>query len=1025
MKKFNLTEWALKHKQFMYFIVGVIAIAGIFSYQSLGRMEYPDFTIRQMIVSVGWPGATAKQVGEQVTDKIEKKLQDTPGLDYLESCSKPGQSVIYVYLEDTVEDAKIRATWFEVRNMVNDIKDTLPKGVIGPYFNDRFDDVFGNVYAITGDGYSYEQMRVKAEEFRQELLQNVPDVKKVELIGVQDEKIYVEVESSKLSQLKLDPNIIANTLQAQNSMTPTGKISVSSDDLYLRVTGIFDNVEQIKNLPIRANGNTFRLGDIATVKRGYEDPETKMYFNGQEAIGIAVSMDKGGNVLTLGHNLEIAKEKFEKEAPAGLELHQVANQPEVVKDSINEFKETLALAVIIVLVVCFVSLGRRPGIIVAFSIPLVICGVFACMKLSGIALQQISLGALIIALGLLVDDAIITTETMIVKLEQGWERDAAASFAYTATAYPRLTGALITCAAFTPVFFSKGLAAEFVGCIFIVVSMALILSWLVAGTITPMLGEWLIKVKPEHHGSEHNQYDKKIYNKFKQLLGWCLNHRKIVVITTIICFTASCLLFSTLKQEFFPGSARPELIVDLALPEGSNFEATDNMAKKFAKELDGNENIVDYSYYVGQSSPRFVLTISPLLPNTSNAQFIIVTKDKQARTELSEEIKSFGASEFPDIRMNRRILQTGPGDLYPVNLRVSGTDVDQVRQIAQKIASKMEKDPNLCDVNMNWNEKSKVINLKIDQDKARALGVDSQSLSMTLFTELSGYPVTEFREGDKTISIVLRQDLKDSKNLDSVKNLNVITSYGTYIPLDQIAEISYGAEEGLIWKRNIKPTITIQANVATDITGNNATQQTFDDLETYRKGLPAGYSVDIGGSLEMTNKSIKLLVPTIPIMLLIIMVLLMIQLQDLRNMALALSTAPLGIIGASLALFLTDRPTGFVVYLGILALAGIIMRNSVILIDQIEQQIASGETKINAIINATVMRFRPILLTATAAILGMIPLASSVFWGPMAVAIAGGLFVATVLTLLVLPTLYAVFFKVKNDEEGIVLNDEF
>lgn len=1019
MKKFNLTEWALKHKQFMYFIVVVVVIAGAFSYQSLGRMEYPDFTIRQMVVSVVWPGATAKQVEEQVTDKIEKKLQDTPGLDRIESCSKPGQSVIYVYLEDTVANENIRATWFEVRNMVNDIKDTLPSGVVGPYFNDRFDDVFGNVYAITGDGYSYEQMRVKAEDFRQELLQNVPDVKKVELVGVQDEKIYVEVESSKLSQLNIAPTLITSILEAQNSMTPAGKISTSTDDLHLRVTGIFDNIEEIKNLPIRANGNTFRLGDIATVKRGYEDPEAKMYFNGQEAIGVAVSMEKGGNVLTLGNNLDLAKEKFEKELPVGLEINQVANQPEVVKESINEFVETLVLAIIIVLAVCFLSLGWRPGVIVAFSIPLVICGVFICMKLSGIALQQISLGALIIALGLLVDDAIITTEAMIVKLEQGWERDSAACFAYSSTAYPRLTGALITCAAFTPVFISKGAAAEFVGCIFIVVSMALLLSWLTAGTITPMLGEWLIKIKPNHQGSEHDIYDTKFYKKFKSVLHWCLNHRKVVVIATVACFMVSCLLFTTLKQEFFPGSARPELIVDLSLPEGSTFEATDAMAEKFAEKLDGSEKIENYSYYVGQSSPRFVLTANPALPSTSTAQFIIMAKDKEARTELSQEIKKFGASEFPDVRMNARILQTGPGDTYPVILRVSGNDVDQVREIAQKVANKMMQDPNLCDVNMNWNEKSKVIHLNIDQDKARVLGVNSQNLSMVLYTELTGYPITEFREGDKTISIVLRQDLNDSKDLASVKNLNVITDYGTYIPLDQIAEISYGAEEGLIWKRNIKPTINLQANVASDITGNTATQQIFDSLESYRESLPAGYSIDIGGALEMTNDSVKMLIPTIPIMLLAIMVLLMIQLQNLRNMALALATAPLGIIGASLALFVTGRPTGFVVYLGILALAGIIMRNSVILIDQIEQQIASGQTRINAIINSTVMRFRPILLTAAAAILGMIPLTTSVFWGPMAVAIAGGLFIATVLTLLVLPTLYAIFFKVKNDEEMV------
>ncbi len=1017
MKKHNLTDWALNHKQFVYYIIFVVLVSGMFSYQNLGRMEYPDFTIRQMVVSVAWPGSSALQVEEQVTDKIEKKLQNTPGLDYLESCSRPGQSIIYVYLKDTVAENEIRSTWFEVRNMVNDISGTLPTGIVGPYFNDRFDDVYGNVYAITGDGYSYEEMRVKAEAFRQKVLQEAEGVKRVELIGVQDEKIYVEAESSKLSNLGIDPALITSTLQAQNSITPAGKVSTSSDDVYLRVTGVFDNLEEVENLPIRANGETFRLGDIAKVTRSYEDPESKMYYNGVPAVGIGISMEKGGNVLTLEKSLEKTKEEFEKDLPAGLTVSLVANQPEVVKESINEFIETLALALIIVLIICFASLGLRSGLIVAISIPLVICGVFSIMYIKGIALQQISLGALIIALGLLVDDAIISIEMISVKLEEGWERPKAASFAYSSTALPRLTGALITCAAFTPVFLSKGNAAEFVGSIFVVVSIALLLSWLAAGTIVPMLGERFIKIKPGKEEA-HDVYDKKFYRVFRGILEWCLNHRKAVIIATVVCFVGSLALMANLKQEFFPSTARPELIVDLTLPEGTAFEATELTAAEFAKSLEKEKKLIShYTYYVGEGAPRFVLTFSPSIPNPNMAQFVIVAKDKDSRIELEKRINKFSDGKFPEVSVNTRILQAGPGDVYPVSLRVTGTDIDQVQAIAKKVEIAMISDPNLCDVSMNWNQKNKVVNIEIDQDKARALGVYSQSIASTLQTELSGYPITEFREGNKTVSIVLRQDAHNIKSLSSIKDLNIRAGDGNYIPLDQVAKISYDAEFGMIWKRDLKPTITVRANTVPEITGNTATQQAYDNLESLRSSLPESYRIDIGGPLEMMKTSLESLAPTIVIMILIIVTLLMIQLQDMRKMLMALMTAPLGLIGVSLALFFTGSPMGFVVILGILALMGITMRNSVILIDQIDQELNLGETKWNAIINATVKRLRPIMLTAAAAILGMVPLATSVFWGPMAIAIAGGLFIATVLTLMVLPVIYASVYRAKPSED--------
>jgi multidrug efflux pump len=1015
MKNLNLTEWALNHKQLIYFLVGMIFLMGIFSYQQLGRMEDPDFVIRQMIVSVSWPGASARQVEEQVTDKIEKKLQDTPGIDYLKSYSQPGKAVIYVTLKDTVSEKDVRPTWLEVRNMVNDIKSTLPQGIVGPTFNDRFDDVFGCIYALTAEGYSYEEMREQAEQIRRTLL-GVKNVKKADLLGVQTEKIYIEMENSKLAQLGIDPNLIINTVKAQSSMAASGMIETSSDNVYLRVTGIFENIDSLKNLPIRANDRTFRLEDVAKIQRSYIEPmDPKMYYNGQPAIGIAVSMDKGGNILTLGTDLEQTISQIKQDLPLGLEINQVSNQPEVVKESIGEFIKSLRESIIIVLIVSFLSLGVRSGIVVALCIPLVIAGIFVCMQIFGIDLHKVSLGALIIALGLLVDDAIIAVEMMTVKLEQGWGKFEAACYAYTATAFPMLTGTLITCAGFIPIGFSKGSASEFTSSIFTVVTIALLISWFVSVLVTPLLGYKLISLKSKVD-KDHDLYDSKFYRFFRGILTWCLRHQRLVLGITMACFISSLFLLKIVKQEFFPPSVRPELIVEMTLPEGASLKATEQEAKKFAERLTDDTNIENYSYYVGEGAPRFVLTSDPKLPAANYAQFVIVAKDLAAREALNTKVNTIFTEDFANVRGHVKLIQTGPPSPYPVMLRVTGYDHEKVRSIAKQVSDMMMKNPSLYDINFDWNEKNKVMHLAVDQDKARMLGIDSQSLALDLQTQLSGASIAEFYEQDRTVGIVFRMDYQNRKDLSTIKDLPIHIGNGQYVPLDQIAKISYDAEEGLIWRRDLKPTITVQADVRPEVTGNDATKKVYADLAALRQSLPPGYRIDIGGSLERSQQSMEFLLKPVPVMIVIIITLLMIQLQKIPLMILAVLTAPLGIIGVSLSMLLTMRPMGFVAELGILALSGMIIRNSVILIDQIEQHIKAGETPWDAIIDSAILRFRPIMLTAAAAILGMVPLIPSTFWGPMAVAIAGGLLGATILTLLVLPTMYAAWFKIKYED---------
>lgn len=1010
----NLSEVALKHRVLVWYFIILVAIAGVFSYMKLGRMEDPTYTVRTMVVSVAWPGASAQQMQEQVTDKIEKKLQDTPNLDYIKSYSRPGQSVIYVNLTDQAPRDSIRSTWLEVRNLTEDMKKDLPSGVYGPYYNDRFDDVYGSVYAITGDGYSYEELRQKAEKIRRIML-DVPDVSKVELLGVQTEKIYIEVANAKLAELGIAPTVISDAVNGQNAMTPSGMIDTQSDNVYLRLSGEFNDVEAIRNLPINAGGRVFRLGDIATVERRDVEPaDPQMYYNGQPAVGIALSMKSGGNNLALGENLKKLLASVKPDLPAGMEIHQVSDQPQVVKDSISDFVNTLREAIIIVLIVSFLSLGLRTGLVVAFCIPLVLTGVFCVMEIAGIDLHKVSLGSLIIALGLLVDDAIIAVEMMTVQLEKGMNRFDAACYAFKATAKPMLTGTLITCCGFIPVAFADGAASEFCQALFPVITAALVISWIVSVMVAPLFGYYLIK--PKAATETKPLYSGRFYVFFRRVLRWCLTHRTIVLSGTAALFVLSLGLMKFIPQEFFPPSLRPELIVEMTLPEGSSLQATQKEAARFSKYLQSKDSLLkDYSYYVGEGAPRFVLTIEPVLPANNYAQFVVVAKDTAAREELTQDIKKEMADQYPNVRSNVKNVPLGlPAD-YPIMLRVSGYDTDKVKAYAQEAAQIIAKDPNTENVFLNWNQKNKVMRVDLDQNKLKTLGISGQTVAQTLYTEISGATVAQYYAPDKTIDIQLRLRDADRQNLATIQSLPVYTGPTTgYVPLEQLGKIRYDAEDGLIWRRDLKPTITINAGIKTG-TANDATQKAYDSLADLRKSLPFGYSIDIGGSLEDSQKSLKYLLQPVPIMIILIMTLLMFQLTSPSLMVMALIMAPLGLIGVAAGMLIFQQALGFVAYLGILALGGMIIRNAIILIDQIQKHMAAGDNPWQAIIDSAVMRFRPIMLTAAAAILGMVPLMGNIFWGPMAVAIASGLFVATVLTLLVLPTLYAAWFRIGED----------
>ena len=1007
----NLTELSLRHRTLVWYFIIVFAVGGIVSYNALGRMEDPAFTIRQMVVSAAWPGATAEEMQEQVTDKLERRFQDTPGLKSIDSETRPGQTIIYIQLRSDIDDALIRPTWRDVRNFGEDVKKDLPDGVYGPYYNDRFDDVYGSVYAVTGADYSYEELRQMAEDARRRIL-TVPSVQKVVLLGVQPERIYVEIALDKLAQLGIPPTAITDALRGQDTMTSGGTVDTETDTVQLRASGVFEDIEDIRALPIAANGNVFRLGDIASVERRTIDPpEPKMFYNGAPAVGIAVSMEDGGNILALGSNLKDLTTEIRSDLPLGMELHEVSNQPAVVRHAIHDFVETLALAILIVLAVSFLSLGLRTGLVVAGCIPLVLAGTFIFMYILGIDLHKVSLGALIIALGLLVDDAIIAVEMMSVQLERGMGRFDAACYAFTQTAKPMLTGTLITCAGFIPVAFSKGMASEFCRTLFPVIGIALVLSWVVSVMVAPLFGYYLIRVKKEDTGM-HDPYSSPFYQFFRRVLTLFLAHRSAVLIGTVLLFAASLAAFPHIKQTFFPPSLRPELLVELTLPQGASITATEREAERLSALLAAHsDKIESYACYVGQSTPRFVLPVNVKAAADNRAQFVITAIGTEEREQLAALINEARSSELSGVRVATQYIQTGPPADFPIMLRVSAPTMDGVRRVAEQVAAIAANDPAAANIHLNWTEKSKAVHIDFDKEKLKLYGLSAKTVKQMLYTELSGAQAAEFYTGDRNIGITLRLADADRTNLERLGELPIATQGGS-IPLAQIAHLSYAAEDGLIKRRNLRPTIIVQGDAATS-EGNAAAQRIYAATEELRKNLPAGTTITPAGALEDSAEAMGYLVQPVPAMIFIIMTLLMLQVGTMGKMVLTLLTAPMGLIGVALAMLLTNSAMGFVAYLGVLALFGMIIRNSVILIDQIKKHEESGEKPMDAIIDSAVLRFRPIMLTAAAAILGMLPLMRNVFWGPMAVAIAGGLIVATVLTLLVLPVMYAVAYRVK------------
>ena len=1008
----NLTELSLRHRALVWYFIIVFTIGGVFAYNALGRMEDPAFTIRQMVVTAVWPGATAEEMQEQVTDKLERRFQDTPGLKDIKSETRAGQTIIYIQLRSDIDDSLIRPTWRDVRNFGEDIKSDLPDGVYGPYYNDRFDDVYGSIYAITGADYSYEELRAMAETARRRIL-TVPSVQKVILLGVQPERIYVEISLARLAQLGIPPTAITNALHTQDSMTTSGTVETETDTVQLRASGVFENIEDIRALPIAANGNVFRLGDIATVeRRTATPPEPMMFYNGAPAIGIAVSMEDGGNILALGSNLAALTDEIRQDLPLGMELNEVSNQPAVVQHSIHDFVETLALAIIIVLAVSFLSLGFRTGLVVAGCIPLVLAGTFVAMYMLDIDLHKVSLGALIIALGLLVDDAIIAVEMMSVQLERGMERFDAACYAFTQTAKPMLTGTLITCAGFIPVAFSKGMASEFCRSLFPVIGIALILSWIVSVMVAPLFGYYLIRVKKGAEAA-HDPYQSRFYRLFRRVLTLFLSHRAAVLIGTVLLFAASIAAFPHIKQTFFPPSLRPEILVELTLPQGASIAATEREAKVLSAILDAHsDKIANYAAYVGRTSPRFVLPVNVKADADNRAQFVITANGTEEREELAALIAEAQLNELSSVRVATQYIQTGPPADFPVMLRVSASTTDEVRRIAEQVAAIAADDPATANIHLDWTEKSKAVQIDFDKAKLKLYGISARDVKQMLYTELTGAQAAEFYTGDRTIGIVLRLVGRDRTNIERLGELPIATAGGS-VPLAQIAHLSYGAEDGFIKRHNLRPSIMVQAEVR-EGEGNDAALRIYKATEELRRSLPAGTTIETAGALADSADSMHYLMQPLPAMIFIIMTLLMLQLGSMGKMTLTLLTAPMGLIGVAFAMLVTDSALGFVAYLGVLALFGMIIRNSVILIDQIKKHEEAGEQPMDAIIDSAVLRFRPIMLTAAAAILGMLPLMRSVFWGPMAVAIAGGLIVATVLTLLVLPVMYAVAYRVKN-----------
>ncbi len=1047
---FNLSEWALRNRSLVLYTMLVVAIAGAFSYLQLGRSEDPPFTFKVMVVRTLWPGATAEDVSRQVTERIERKLMETGDYEFIRSYSRPGESQVIFVARDSMRSKEIPALWYQVRKKVGDVRATLPEGVIGPFFNDEFGDTFGNIYALTGEGFDYAVLKDYADRVQLEL-QRVPDVGKVDLLGLQDEKIWIEVSNTKLATLGIPLAAVQQALAQQNAVTPAGFFETPTDRVQLRIDGQFRSVEEIRTFPIRAGDRTMRLGDIAEVKRGFADPASpKMRYMGQDAIGIAVSMHEGGDILRLGEALDTEFARLQRSLPTGMELRRVADQPAAVRDSVGEFVKVLAEAVTIVLLVSFFSLGFRTGLVVAVSIPLVLAMTFLAMDWFGVGLHKISLGALVLALGLMVDDAIIAVEMMAIKMEQGFSRFKAAGYAWSHTAFPMLTGTLVTAAGFLPIATAASGTGEYTRSLFEVVTIALLVSWIAAVLFIPYLGDKMLpdfgppqparpgtlaarwqdfrtglarrvpalssRLVPAEHAHDHDPYQKPFYVRFRRLLDWTLRHRWLVIGATAAALVLSIGMFRFVPQQFFPDSTRLELMVDMELAEGSSLRATEAQARRLEALLAGHDGVDNYVAYVGTGSPRFYLPLDQQLPQANFAQFVVRATDLQARETVRKWFIDEVIPAFPELQLRITRLENGPPVGYPIQFRVSGEHVDRVRAIANEIAGKVRENPHVANVNLDWNEPSKVVRLRVDQDRARAIGVSSQHVAQFLSGSLSGLQVSTYREGNELIGMLLRGPPDERTRLDLLGSLSVPTENGQSVPLSQIATLEYAFEDGIIWHRDRLPTITVRADIRDGVTPPTVVAQILPTLDGIRTALPEGYLLETGGTIEDSGKGQDSIKAGLPLFLFVVVTLLMIQLRSLSRSALVLLTAPLGIIGVTLFLLVFRVPFGFVAMLGTIALAGMIMRNSIILVDQIEQDIAAGHARWDAVIDATVRRFRPIVLTALAAILAMIPLSRSVFFGPMAVAIMGGLTVATLLTLTFLPALYAAWFKVRRDE---------
>ena len=1022
MKGFNLSRWALEHIALTRYLMAALLLGGIISYGNLGQDEDPPFTFRVMVVRAVWPGATAVQMAEQVTDKLEKKLQETPYVDQIKSYSKPGQTLILVQLRESTPPRETAASWYQVRKKLGDIRGTLPAGVIGPFFNDEFGDTYGSIFALSGDGFNYAEMKKYADFVRQQLL-GVKLVSKVEQFGVQDEKINIVFSHKKFAQLGVPFEVIAGQIAAQNAIESTGVLTTPTDDLQVRISGAFKTPEALAELELRANNTTIRLGDFATIKREYADPPNdKMRFNGKEVIGLGVSMEKGGNIITMGKGLDATVAEIRAKLPVGLELERVSDQPRAVTASVSEFLMTLVEAIAIVLIVSFLALGLhtkplridlRPGLVVALTIPLVLAITFLFMSIFKIDLHKISLGALIIALGLLVDDAIIAVEMMVRKMEEGMSRFDAAIFAYTSTAMPMLTGTLITAAGFLPIGLAASAAGEYTFSMFSVNAIALIISWFVAVIFTPYIGMLILRVKPQAAGAAgHDVFETPGFQRFRSVVTWCVEWRKTTIALSLGVFFLGVFGFNFIEKQFFPDSSRPELMVEMWMPEGTTFRANEAQVKKFEAVMAKQPNIESITSYVGTGSPRFYLPLDQIFPQTNVSQIVVLAKDLKSREALRLKIVDVFKTDFPEVRGRVKLLPNGPPVPYPVQFQVSGPEIAVVREYADKLKDIMRANPNTVGVNDNWNESVKVLRLDLDQDKLRALGITSQSVMRAANTILSGTTIGQFREDNKLIDIVVRQPQEERATISVLNDTSIPTASGKSVTISQIARAHFVWEPGVVWRQGREWAIMAQSDVIDGVQGPTVSGQISEKLVDLRASLPPGYKIKLKGAAADSKAAEASIAANVPLVLFIVFTLLMLQLHSFSRALLVFMTGPLGVAGAAMALLILDRPFGFVANLGVIALFGMIIRNSVILVDQIEHDIANGTPAWTAVIEASVRRCRPIILTAAAAALAMIPLTRSVFWGPMAVAIMGGLVVATALTLLFLPALYAACFGV-------------